>query len=356
MDIREIVPIDINVNIRELDIPPIDIWTAPAVGNTNVSVPPVTIQLGTPIVNIPGCVEAHESNNDSKTIGTDDENGLVTYCDAGVPSFSPIDYDKTQLKFTKGPTPTPQFKGEQPNNLEDTTPQPPISETSKNITSIQCPTQEQLDKEPVGFLFDSGRKEVLGYKLVGDQCIREVGDVPIITQVLNGLPPTGGLKKAAKAAAKAGKAAKAAKSATQEETKAAADGISMKSEDYGASKLFKNKTAGGKRRALKRAKKRKYGKGESGKAKEAAEIAIENTTANLDSMLGASMSASRYKSASMDDYSHEKKLKSDGRYEDAHGKMANARNDFNHAHALKKDAKHDARGRHSIMKHMKGFK
>lgn len=191
MDIREIVPIDINVNIRELDIPPIDIWTAPAVGNTNVSVPPVTIQLGTPIVNIPGCVEAHESNNDSKTIGTDDENGLVTYCDAGVPSFSPIDYDKTQLKFTKGPTPTPQFKGEQPNNLEDTTPQPPISETSKNITSIQCPTQEQLDKEPVGFLFDSGRKEVLGYKLVGDQCIREVGDVPIITQVLNGLPPTG---------------------------------------------------------------------------------------------------------------------------------------------------------------------
>ena len=166
----------------------------------------------------------------------------------------------------------------------------------------------------------------------------------------------GGLKKAAKAAAKAGKAAKAAKSATQEETKAAADGISMKSEDYGASKLFKNKTAGGKRRALKRAKKRKYGKGESGKAKEAAEIAIENTTADLDSMLGASMSASRYKSASMDDYSHEKKLKSDGRYEAAHGKMANARNDFNHAHALKKDAKHDARGRHSIMKHMKGFK
>jgi hypothetical protein len=57
--------------------------------------------------------------------------------------------------------------------------------------SIQCPTQEQLSKEPVGFLFDGGRKEVLGYKLVGDQCIREVGDVPIITQVINGLPPTG---------------------------------------------------------------------------------------------------------------------------------------------------------------------
>ena len=62
------------------------------------------------------------------------------------------------------------------------------------------------------------------------------------------------------------------------------------------------------------------------------------------------------KEASMDDYSHEKKLKSDGRFEAAKGKMAAADNDFDHAHALKKDAKHDAKGRHSIMKHMRGFK
>ena len=118
MDILEIRPIDIKVNIRELDIPPIDIWTAPVVGKTNVIIPPVTVELGIPIVNIPGCVEAHEID-DSETIGMDDENGLITYCDAGVPSFSPIDYDKNQLKFTKGPTPTPKVKGEQPNNSKD---------------------------------------------------------------------------------------------------------------------------------------------------------------------------------------------------------------------------------------------
>jgi hypothetical protein len=71
---------------------------------------------------------------------------------------------------------------------------------------------------------------------------------------------------------------------------------------------------------------------------------------------GSSMNAYQDKEASMDDYSHEKKLKADGRYEAAHGKMANAKNDFDHAHALKKDAHYDAKGRHSIMKHMKGFK
>jgi len=70
---------------------------------------------------------------------------------------------------------------------------------------------------------------------------------------------------------------------------------------------------------------------------------------------GASMNAYQDKEASMDDYSHEKKLKADGRYEAAHGKMANAKNDFNHAHALKKDAHSDARGRISILKHMKKF-
>jgi len=51
------------------------------------------------------------------------------------------------------------------------------------------------------------------------------------------------------------------------------------------------------------------------------------------------------KEASMDDYSHEKKLKADGRYEAAEGKTADASNDFDHAHALKKDASYDAASR-----------
>ena len=166
-----------------------------------------------------------------------------------------------------------------------------------------------------------------------------------------------GAGKAAQAAAGAVKAAKAAKSAIPAETKAASDGMSMKTD--GASLRFLGvgkRTKGQDRRGLKRANNRKYGKGESGKAKKAAHIQREFAEGQMYRKFGASMNASQDKSASMDDYSHEKKLKSDGRYEAAHGKMANAKNDFDHAHALKKDAKHDAKGRHSIMKHMKGFK
>lgn len=54
------------------------------------------------------------------------------------------------------------------------------------------------------------------------------------------------------------------------------------------------------------------------------------------------------KEASMDDYSHEKKLGADGRYELEHGKKADAENDFAHAHALKKDAHYDHMNRKSF--------
>ena len=43
----------------------------------------------------------------------------------------------------------------------------------------------------------------------------------------------------------------------------------------------------------------------------------------------------------MDNYSHEKKLGNDGRFELEKGDTAAADNDFNHAHALKEDAKYD---------------
>ena len=58
------------------------------------------------------------------------------------------------------------------------------------------------------------------------------------------------------------------------------------------------------------------------------------------------------KKASMDDYSHERKLRIDGRYKAAHGKMADAEEDFDRAHALKKDAHYDAQSRAQFAGHI----
>ena len=181
-----------DLNITEIRIPAVLTWDT----DTSVSVPfapPVTVQIGVPIVDMPGCVEAHEANEkDNFKINEDDPKGVKTICDAGVPSFNPIDYNKSKLKYEYKP-PVPAFEGTDSGAPppEAAAPEARTPDTKDTVPEIECPTQKQLSEEPIGFIFDGGRKEVTGYKLVGTQCIREVRDVPIIQQAINGLPPTG---------------------------------------------------------------------------------------------------------------------------------------------------------------------
>ena len=173
------------ITVGKLKIPQVRTYPEPV--TSQFSSPPVTVDIGLPIVNIPGCVEANSANNENQNLFVDDD--PIIYCDAGTPSFNPINYEPNQMIMTGPPqvNPVKPKKEATDTDTKTDTPTPPPAPPK----SIQCPTQDQLSKEPVGFLFDSGRKEVIGYKLVGDQCIREVGDVPIVTQVINGLPPTG---------------------------------------------------------------------------------------------------------------------------------------------------------------------
>ena len=57
------------------------------------------------------------------------------------------------------------------------------------------------------------------------------------------------------------------------------------------------------------------------------------------------------KEAAMDDYSHEKKLGADARWDMEHGRGRDAGADIDHAHALKKDAYYDAKHRKAAYLH-----
>ena len=186
-----------NIDFREISIQNIEIpdWTKQYPTALPIN-PPVTIDIGLPIVNIPGCVEAHESNNPkNQKLISDDENGLVVFCDGSMPSFNPIQYEPENLI----PIRKNKFSGidTRDKTKEETEQTPEVPKTEgppvvpPSTAKVECPTQEQLSKEPIGFLFDSGRKEVTGYRLEGTQCIREVRDVSIVQQALNGLPPAG---------------------------------------------------------------------------------------------------------------------------------------------------------------------
>jgi len=175
MEIREI-------KIREINIPE---WTFSDPLQSLPYAPPVTVNIGIPIIDIPGCVEAHEAGNGSKTLSEDDPNGMLTFCDGSIPSFNPINFEPNQVL----PTQKPKVDTRQP----DTPPVPelPIPKTPPSGVVVQCPTPAQAAKEPVGTYLEGFRKKVTDYQLIGNQCIQITEKVPIPEQIIAGLPSTG---------------------------------------------------------------------------------------------------------------------------------------------------------------------
>lgn len=156
--------------------------------------PPVTVNIGVPIVDMPGCVEAHEQNSTrerSGIISEDDPKGVKTYCDAGVPSFNPIDYNKEELQFT-GPPKAPVTKTESPKPPETPEVKPPeIKAPPAATANVECPTKVQQAQEPIGTLVEGFRKKVVGYELIDKTCVQITEPVPLPTQVVAGLPSGG---------------------------------------------------------------------------------------------------------------------------------------------------------------------
>lgn len=172
--------------IGRIDVPDVTNWlTAPTPSFFNQS--PVTTKIGFPIVNIPGCVETRNAQNNNN-LPIDDPKGNIVLCDGHVPSYNPIDFQPEQMIFTE-PAPVPKTKTPSPKTPEVKPPK--IPKDAIPPAKVDCPSPKQLAEEPVGFLFDSGRKKITGYRLEGNQCIRLVEDVPIPQQVINAVPPIG---------------------------------------------------------------------------------------------------------------------------------------------------------------------
>ena len=126
---------------------------------------PVTVDIGKPIVDIPGCVEVHPENKypdgtKNKQLAKDDD--TVTYCDADTPSFDAMDYTPEQLIITREVPPPPV----------EPPPDPPTSPEVKppNIpkSGTECPAPNQ---PRVGDLTQSGEEKVIGHELQGTTCV-----------------------------------------------------------------------------------------------------------------------------------------------------------------------------------------
>ena len=176
-----------NIRIREIGIPELPKWMTSEPPQALPIYPPVTSEIGTPIVNIPGCVEAHKENNKNVGLKEEDPEGVMTLCDAGTPSFSPIEYDPNKLEYTtEAPEPPPIKPPKAPESPQTKTPEVPKKTTPK----VECPTREQQLKNPVGKILE-GNKKVVGYEVVGKECLMVTENLTIPDQIVGNIPNAG---------------------------------------------------------------------------------------------------------------------------------------------------------------------
>ena len=147
---------------------------------------PITNQIGVPIVDIPGCVEAHEVD-ENNMLESDDPKGVKTFCDGQVPSFNPIDYNRNKLKFT-GEAQVPPVRPPETPEVK-----PPEVPKKTNTAEVKCPTEAQELKEPIGTLVEDGTKKIVEYRLVGKECIPVKEDIKIPDQIVQAIPTAGSI-------------------------------------------------------------------------------------------------------------------------------------------------------------------
>ena len=150
-----------DINVRNLNVPHIhtfsyDLPTPVAPGH-----PRVTEYIGRPIVDIPGCVEAHPDDRNAQNLPEDDSANVQTFCDGEVPSYNAMDYTPEQLIIQRE-VPPPVV------NPPPEVDPPEVPPTGDLGTETECPGPNNLR---VGDLTQAGDEKVVGHELQGTVCV-----------------------------------------------------------------------------------------------------------------------------------------------------------------------------------------
>ena len=156
------------IHVKEVKIPNIYVpdWMNHQ-PNVDHLVPPVVLNIGNPIVDIPGCVKMHRDNQyhnnglpiDRNLVENDPDRAMIL-CDAEIPSYDAMDYTPEQLIITRE-APVPPIEPPP----EDQPPEvPPTGDLGKK-EEVLCPGPGNLR---VGDITQSGDERVVGHQLSDD--------------------------------------------------------------------------------------------------------------------------------------------------------------------------------------------
>ncbi len=157
---------------------------------------PVTVNAGTPIINMPGCVKVHKENaknprSKSKSLVNDDPKQNVTLCDGGMPYYQPPDYDYRELSWRtvymdQDEEAEGVDTGDPPDAPVPDTPKPPPTETPEGDPDCPGPLDPRI-----GSVGPSEKEKVVGHELQPDPnnlnkkiCVALYEDINIVEQYL----------------------------------------------------------------------------------------------------------------------------------------------------------------------------
>ena len=147
------------------------IINAPSINTPNV---PVVLNVGMPVIDIPGCVETRKSSKENDNLVSNDPDGNVFICDAQYPSYNAMEFTPSELIYTEREE-TQRY--EEPETL-------PAPEVPKAALEA-CPPDGAPE---VGTKVEEGTKQIIKYELVGNRCVTRYKKLNVQQQIIDAIP------------------------------------------------------------------------------------------------------------------------------------------------------------------------
>ena len=178
------------INIQETTIPNVYVpnWMT-VQPNVDYLIPPVVINIGNPVVDIPGCVKAHKDNKihknnipiDKDLVENDDGNAMTLCPDGSYPHYDAMNYEPDQLLMTYESKAPPVAPPPEPDLNTPETPSIPKTEGDP-----ECPGPTSLR---IGAVGPSEKEKVVGHELQKTPqgtliCVELYEDINIVEQYL----------------------------------------------------------------------------------------------------------------------------------------------------------------------------
>ena len=167
-----------DIEVRDISIPYMPPWAYRTTPVTPLE-PPVTVNIGFPIVDIPGCVEWHPDDKRAGNLPLEDNDGVKTLCPNGqYPSYNAMDYTPENLIIVEEAAPPTYSAPEAPS---PPTPNTDIPDIPKQ--DVECPG---ANAPRIGDVAQNKKEKVSGFELSddGQTCIVLYTEIGAVEQFL----------------------------------------------------------------------------------------------------------------------------------------------------------------------------